>query len=102
LRKGEAKALKKPYMTTLFLSVFTWRQARSQYTPVLHWWIIANALKVSQNKAIFISFSSPGLFLTLQLQKILREREGSEEKGLACDSFQHVAVVGHTQEGTTL
>jgi len=31
--------------------------------------------------------------------KILSRLEGSEEKGLACDTSQHVAVAGHTQRG---
>jgi hypothetical protein len=35
---------------------------------------------------------------TVVVKKILRQQEGSEEKGLACDTLQHVAV-GHTQRG---
>jgi hypothetical protein len=36
---------------------------------------------------------------TLQLQKIVVQRKGSEEKGLICDTLHRVAVASHTQKG---
>ena len=87
---------------TLFMSVFTWRQAHCQYTPVLSWWIIVPEIKVSQSKAFFISFAFPGLFFTLQLRKILRQQEGSNEEGHAFNILQHAAAAAAGNEDATV
>ena len=50
--------MKKPYMTTLFCSVFTCRKSHSQCIPVFLWWVRIEVLKVSQGKAFFIAFAS--------------------------------------------
>ena len=62
LHKVEAKWLKKPYMTTYLDLYSPDGNLTVSATPVLRWWTIAVALKVSQGKAFFIPFASPGLF----------------------------------------